>query len=87
MAWRGELTYEEADTARLGVGASPIQSIAPPELGAHAWQVASDFGWAKTYDAEYIALAQILGCRMVTLDRRLRRGAERLGIVFGPEEL
>jgi len=49
--------------------------------------VADRFGWAKTYDANYIALAQVLGCRLVTLDARLRRGTARLGFVIGPTEL
>jgi predicted nucleic acid-binding protein len=44
-------------------------------------------GWAKTYDAEYVALARLLGARVVTLDARLRRGADRLGLVVLPEEL
>jgi predicted nucleic acid-binding protein len=44
-------------------------------------------GWAKTYDAEYVALARLLGCRLVTLDARLRRGADRLGFVVAPHEL
>ena len=44
-------------------------------------------GWAKTYDAEYVALAQLIGCRMVTLDARLRRGADRLGMAVSIEEL
>jgi predicted nucleic acid-binding protein len=32
-------------------------------------------------------LAQMLGCRLVTVDRRLRRGAERLGFIVTPAEL
>jgi predicted nucleic acid-binding protein len=42
---------------------------------------------AEPYDAEYVALAQILGCRLVTLDGPLRRGADRLGFVVSPAEL
>jgi predicted nucleic acid-binding protein len=49
--------------------------------------VADELGWAKTYDAEYVALAGLLGCRLVTLDRRLRRGADQLGFVVSPDEL
>lgn len=43
-------------------------------------------GWAKTYDANSIALARLLTCRVVTRDARLRRGRARLGIVVGPTE-
>jgi predicted nucleic acid-binding protein len=49
--------------------------------------VAEELGWAKTYDAEYVALARLLQCRLVTLDARLRRGADRLGFVIAPSEL
>ncbi|MCW2995875.1 MAG: hypothetical protein JWQ18_3370 [Conexibacter sp.] len=42
---------------------------------------------AKTYDANYVALARLQDCRVVTLDARLRRGTSRLGIVVGPAEL
>jgi predicted nucleic acid-binding protein len=45
------------------------------------------FGWAKTYDAEYVALAKLLDCRLLTVDGRLRRGADRLGFVITPAEL
>jgi predicted nucleic acid-binding protein len=41
----------------------------------------------QTYDANYVALARILGCRLVTLDARLRRGTARLGFVVGPTEI
>jgi integrase len=37
-----------------------------------------EFGWAKTYGANYVALARLLDCRLVTLDARLRRGTARL---------
>lgn len=44
-------------------------------------------GWAKTFDAEYLALAMLLDCRFVTLDAGLRKSADRLGFVIGPSEL
>jgi predicted nucleic acid-binding protein len=49
--------------------------------------VATECGWVKTYDAEYVALAKAEGCRLATLDSRLRQGADRLGIVITPAEL
>jgi predicted nucleic acid-binding protein len=56
-------------------------------LAGEAWRIADSLGWAKTYDAEYCALASLLDCRLVTVDGRLRRGADRLGFVVGPAEL
>lgn len=41
----------------------------------------------EDYDAEYVALAQLLACRLVTLDIPLRRGTDRLGLVVAPIEL
>ncbi|MCW3020350.1 MAG: hypothetical protein JWN10_2658 [Solirubrobacterales bacterium] len=58
-----------------------------PRLLDETRRVASELGWAKTYDAEYVALASLLGCRLVTIDGRPRRGADRLGFVVGPTEL
>jgi predicted nucleic acid-binding protein len=34
----------------------------------------------KTYDAEYLALAQLLGCRILTLDGGIKDAARRLTI-------
>jgi predicted nucleic acid-binding protein len=64
----------------------PVQRIDPRELGKRMGARRAP-GWGRTYDAEYVALAQILGCRVVTIDARLRRGAAQLGIVIGLDEL
>jgi len=87
MAFRGELLPEAARTAAQVLDAAEIEHSNHPELGSEAWRIADDLGWAKTYDAEYLALARLLVCRVVTLDRRLRRGADRLGLVVSPSEL
>ena len=85
--WRGEISGSLATATLEALEAAPIALQDPPHLGTTAWRLADDFGWAKTYDAEHVALAQILGCPLVTLDRRLRRGAARLGFVITPNEL
>ncbi|HEU5106105.1 MAG TPA: type II toxin-antitoxin system VapC family toxin [Solirubrobacterales bacterium] len=84
---KGEIGREDAEIIHARLEGCPVARIDPPELGAEAWRIAEEFGWGRTYDAEYVALAQLLECRLVTLDARLRRGAERLGLVVTPAEL
>jgi predicted nucleic acid-binding protein len=85
--WRRELGAEAADRGRTRLGHAGVMVKTHPHLPAEAWRIADELGWAKTYDAEYVALASLLSCRLVTVDGRLRRGADRLGFVVGPTEL
>jgi predicted nucleic acid-binding protein len=87
MRWRGELTTEQAETMRDRILNAPVQAVAGNDVPLEAWKVADELGWAKTYVAQYVALAGILGRRLVTLDGRLRRGAARLGFVIGAAEM
>ncbi len=85
--WRGHVHAEDAEAVRIRLEAAPVAPRAPRRLRAEAWRIADELGWAKTYDAEYVALAGLLRCRLVTVDGRLRRGADRLGLVMLPNEL
>lgn len=85
--WKRLLEERAALDVLEAIGKAPIKMLSPARLGARAWEIANVLGWAKTYDAEYIALAEINKCRLVTADRRMRRGAERLDIVRLLEEL
>jgi predicted nucleic acid-binding protein len=85
--WRGELRRDQAEPMLQRALAAPIRRVEPDGLLADSWAVADELGWAKTYDANYVALARILRCQLVTIDARLRRGAGRLGFVVGPTEL
>jgi predicted nucleic acid-binding protein len=87
QAWHGVLSTDEAEVMRERLESAPVASRSPKRLGDQAWAVAEEMGWARTYDAEYVALARLLRCRLVTLDARLRRGGDRLGIVVSPTEL
>jgi predicted nucleic acid-binding protein len=87
MRWREQIPD---DMAALGLRRQkdmPIRIEHPDNLSDEAWRIADSFGWAKTYDAEYVALAKLLDCRLLTVDGRLRRGADRLGFVVTPAEL
>ena len=85
--WRAELEPDEARSALLQLEGAPVRASRPSRLGEEAWRIADAHGWAKTYDAEYVALAMLLGCRLITADRRLRRATDRLGFVITVEEL
>jgi hypothetical protein len=57
-------------------------------LADEAWMVADRCGFAKVYDAATVALARVLGARLVTLDGRLARSpAARLATIVGPTDL
>lgn len=87
LVWRREITVEDGDAGRRALEDAPVRRVDDARLGPESWRIADLLGWAKTYDAEYVALALLLGCRLVTLDVRLLRGAERLGLVVSIEEL
>ncbi len=87
LRWRATLQPDLAEIAVKRLDGAPIERRAPPELLREAWHVADELGWAKTYDAEYVALARILDVRLVTLDVRLQRSAQRLVRVIGPTEI
>ncbi len=87
LSWRQEISTEDAAATHARLAACPVRPRTHRRLGTEAWRVADELGWAKTYDAEYVALALLLDVRMVTLDARLRSGAVRLGCVVAPNEL
>lgn len=85
--YRRELDRELA-LAMLGeLESGWVRPRTHPRLTEEAWRVADELGWIKTYDAEFVALARLLDCRLVTSDGRLRRGAERVVTVVSPGEL
>jgi predicted nucleic acid-binding protein len=87
MAWREEITKPRAEIMLDRLLKAPVKVRMPSGLIRAAWRVADELGWAKTYDAQYVALARMLDCRLVSVDERLLRGVARLGVAVRPREL
>src|SRR5437899_5557359 len=85
--WRREIDGQAADAAIQRLLEAPIELQHDEDLADQAWRLADQLGMAKTYDAEYLALAMRRRCRLVTADARLRRQAANLVVVIGPTEL
>jgi predicted nucleic acid-binding protein len=87
LRWRRAISPELADLALSRFLDGPVRVRRYARLARDAWEIATELGWAKTYDAEYVALARHLRCALLTLDARLKRGAGRVVEVLGPTEL
>lgn len=81
--FRGEITPEQVRENLACLESCPVTQTSPPSLREKALEIAEQLGWAKTYDAEYVALAAILQVELITEDAPLRRGTARLGFVKG----
>ena len=87
LAYRGEIPADQAAIAVELVDALPVGVASPKAAGSRAYAVSVALGWAKTYDAEYVAVAAELGATLVTLDARLAAGAARLVAVLAPADV
>lgn len=87
MQWRNEITGELAQAAVARLLDAPIRLVRRVEIYREARRIASGLGWAKTYDAEYIALALAEGAALLTVDARLARRAKDLVEVRTPSDL
>ncbi len=60
-----------------------LESVPFDRIAARAWELRAN---VTTYDAAYVAVAELLECPLVTLDRRLARAtAPRCEIVTPPD--
>lgn len=78
------LSERAAREALVRLDGAPIEERRHRRLGREAWRIADELGWSKTYDAEYLALAVLLGAGFVSFDRRMLRAAEILGVSVIP---
>ena len=87
LLWRREISGDLAATAFQRLIQAEIAARRPKGLFDEAWGIAERLGWAKTYDAEYLALARILRCRLLTTDAKLKTAGSKIVGVIGPAEL
>ncbi len=73
---RGELPADVARDRLARIGRMPIRLLGDGVLRRRAWELADRFGWASTYEAEYVALTQLQGDALVILDADLARQVE-----------
>ncbi len=88
QVWRGVVPQDAAREMLRRLGELQL-TLYDDERRLHdrAWSIADELGWAKTYDAEYVALAQLLDIPLLTVDGRLARGVEHLVTTIGPLDL
>jgi predicted nucleic acid-binding protein len=76
---RGEIPAKVGRERLARIGRMPIRLLGDAVLRRRAWDIATELGWASTYDAEYVALTQLQADALVTLNRDL---AERVAGVI-----
>jgi predicted nucleic acid-binding protein len=72
----GALSSDLALERLARIWAMPIRLLGDAVLRRKAWAIADQLEWAKTYDAEYVALTQLQADAFVTLDADLARRVE-----------
>ena len=68
---RGEVTNDDARERLAYVNALRIRLLGDAVLRRRAWELAEQLGMASTYQAEYVALAQLQKCTLVSADQKL----------------
>lgn len=87
MQWREEISSDLAEIAVARLLEAPIRFVRRSEVLSEARRLALLLGWAKTYDAEYVALARLSHEPLLTIDARLARRVGDLVEVLTPADL
>jgi predicted nucleic acid-binding protein len=84
---RGDLADDLARERLARVGKIKIRLLGDAVMRRRAWEVADRLGWWETYGAEYVALTQLQGDALVTLDGELARAVEGVVPVASLDDL
>ena len=87
LRWHKEISGELAAIGLDRLASADVSPRRPKGLTEEAWRLADRLGWAKTYDAEYLALARLLRCRLLTTDAKLKASGSDVVEVIGPADL
>jgi predicted nucleic acid-binding protein len=68
---RGEITAEVARERLAYINRMKIRVLGDAMLRRRAWKVADQLGLPTTYEAEYVALAQLQKCTLVSTNKGL----------------
>ena len=77
---RQRIRHDEAVIALQDLLAMPIRVVADSAVYLRALELAHRLGHARAYDVQYLAVAQMHDCPVVTLDRGLYESARALNI-------
>lgn len=83
----GALEEEQAHERLAAIQRLGMRLLGDAVLRRVAWEVATELGWASTYDAEYVALTRLQADALVTLDPDLARAVSHLVRVAPLEEV
>src|SRR5690242_3269937 len=72
---RGELSADVAREQLAFIGRMKIRLLGDAVLRRRAWELAQQLDFPTTYQAEYIALAQLQKCTLVSTDGQLLKRA------------
>ena len=78
VAHRGEIPADVAREQLEYIWRMPIRLLGDALLRRVAWKLADQFGWASTYNAEYVALTRLQADAFVTLDEELARSVQAI---------
>ncbi|HYT50592.1 MAG TPA: type II toxin-antitoxin system VapC family toxin [Gaiellaceae bacterium] len=77
-ARRGEISAEEGIERVTRINSLKVRFLGDKMLQRKAWKVADQLGWETTFDAEFVALAQLQADVLVTSNSDLARAVSGL---------
>jgi predicted nucleic acid-binding protein len=65
------LSIEEGEEVFVLYSRIPIRILNSPSIFRTAWELAKKYNLPRTYDMQYLAVAELADCELWTLDRKL----------------